>query len=675
MVAVRSWTAGLALACLVAFGLSPASNALVAGGSGQATSLPTLIIDAGVTDGSGRSVTTIRPEDLRVTVDGTPRQVVSLRYVCRGPGAEVAAALVARAGNAAAAAERSRLLLLLADENAIAQAQQRAVTAVVSRMLDELGTADQAAVATLPRPPTALAFGTVAAEWQTALARVVGRAATSTLASGQPPPRPLSGAVDPNAGAQGGVTADDLARLELSRQAATNRRAAQDDSAEGPIDLGPGASLRALRAVLDSLAQLPGPKSVLVFRHADSVTDTPAPDSVRNLTPAVLASAARARVAVHVVTVGQARRKRTSGDDEMSAIALATGGAIGMPKDASDTKALDGVRAALEGGYLIEVEGREGDGPTRQHDVRVECIRRETIVRSPRQWVSRSDPLPTGVVAAPGGAALPGAEPRASRRIDGNDAQLTLLLARLSEYLAAYVRGVQNVVAEEDYTQRATRRDGSREGRRVRSDLLLVRTNADTGWTQYRDAFEVDGQPVRDREQRVQKLFLENPAMASRLAEQISNESARYNVGTLTRTINTPLLALAYLMPARINGLSFRREGEETVEGIRAARLEFEEKGRPTLVHPVTGPGDVPANGTFWVDPASGRILMTRITVLAGRNQMTTTVVYKPSVRLGLWLPAQMDERSSQPSEEVEGRALYSNYRSFKVTSDVTIRK
>jgi hypothetical protein len=669
---VRPLTTGLVAYVALAASL-PASSVRVAAGSGQATASPTIYIDASVTDAGGRAVTTIRPEDLRVTVDGRPRSVVSLRYVSRGPGADVAAGLIGASRNAAAAAERVRLLLLVADENAIPRGQQKPVAAVVARMLDQLGTADQAAVATLPRPPSALALGTVAAEWQAALARVTGRAVTDVAPSAPPVSPTPSDVVDPSTGAEG-VTAADLARIELERQVARDRRGAQDDAAEGPVDTRPGGSLRALRDIVDGLAVLPGLKSVFVFRHADSSADAVPQDPDGSLAAAVLASAARSRVVVHVVTVGQTRRKRTPQDDPMGAIAAATGGTLATPKDASDAKALDGIRAALEGGYLIEVEGGDGDDGPRPHAVKVECARRETTVRAPRQWMRRHDPMPAEIEPTLAGTAAPGTGPRPSRRANADDQALALLLARLSEYIGAYVRDFRNVVAEEEYRQDVFSSNGLRGRRRLRADLLLVKSNADTGWTQYRDVFEVDGQPVRDREQRVQKLFLDNPATASRLAEQISNESARFNAGALARTINTPLLPLAYLMPTRIRGLSFRRDGEETVEMIKAARLTFEEKGRPTLVHPERGAGDAPATGTFWVDPATGRVLKTSLTVTAGSNQMTTTVVYKPSARLGLWLPAQMDEHSLAAGEDVEGRAVYSNFRSFKVTTETTIR-
>lgn len=562
MVLMRQMTAGLVAGAVVLAWIAIPSPLTVVSGQ-QLSPAPSIFIDASVTDASGRAVTNIRPEDLRVTVDGTSRKVISLRYVSRGPGAEAAAALIAKTRNGQTAAERVRLLLLVADENAIPRGQQKPVSAVVTRMLDELGTADQAAVASLPRPPFDLVLSTVAADWQAGLARVTGRAAADAQASAQAPVRPIASAVDatPTGGAQS-VSAEDVAKVELDRQLARERLGAQDNTTDSAVDASGGASLRALRDIIDGLSALPGLKSVIVFRQADSAADAPAVDPAANLTSAVLASAARSRVVVHVVTVGQARRKRAAQDDDMVAIALATGGTSVTPRDAADAKAFETLRPALDSGYLLEVEGRPGDDTGRPHAVKVECTRRDATVRAPRQMVARQDPLPGDVAAD--AVVAPAGDGRTARRSNNDDQQLTLLLARLSEFIAAYVRDFRNVVAEEDYRQQLIRgTDTQVQKRRLRSDLLLVRSNADTGWTQYRDVFEVDGQPVRDRSERVQKLFFENPQMASKLAEQISNESARYNVGSLTRTINTPLLPLAYLMPSRINGLSFRRDGEE----------------------------------------------------------------------------------------------------------------
>lgn len=670
----------------------------------QAVSARSIFIDASVTDDAGRAVTSLRPEEIRVTVDGEARNIVSLRYVYRGPGAEASAAMVDRTSNAPPAAERARSLLLLADENAIFRGQQKQVAAVVGRMVDELGVADQAAVSMLPRPAADLALTTSPSGRPAVVARIQGRAVNNAQAITQMQPQAVA---DPNSqvGGATGVDAEDLARIEIQRQAARERRSAQDDlAASGPDEMTATGSLRALRGLVDAMAPMPGLKSVVVFRQGEWVNDSPAADIPDELTSAVLASAARSRVVVHLVTVGSAVRRRSARDDQMAAIATATGGTLTTAKNAADAKAFDGIHAALWGGYLVEVDARDSDSGSRAHTVKVETTRAKATVRAPGLWTSRSDPVPPVMpvavpqpdgtqaaggatlavpagsapavrvrIAPPRGSAAAEAEARPTRRTPTDDPQLTLLLARLSEYMAAYVKEFGNVVAEEDYVQLLIR--GGSTQVRLKSDLLLVMTNNEVGWTQYRDVFAVNGRPVRDREARVQKLFLENPATAPRLALEIVTESARYNVGTLVRNINTPILPLDYLSPKRIGGNAFWRDGEDTVDGIRAVRLGFEETARPTMVQPdVGGRVDTPAKGIYWVDASSGRILKTQISLRAGRAEMFTTVSYKPAQNLGLWVPAEMHEKYTTVTEEIEGRATYKNFRSFSVTTETKVK-
>jgi hypothetical protein len=687
MVPMRLFTVGLAAAGVATLAWLPPSHLSARGTVSQSAAAPSaMFIDFGAADELNRALTTLRPEDLRVTVDGEVRPVLSLRFVYRGPGSETAAALADPVRDTPAAAERRRAVVVIVDENAVYRGQQKAVVAAVGRLLDELGTSDQAAVVTLPQPSAELVLTSTAAERLPFLARVAGRAALGGLAAAETVRR--LDATDPSG------DPDEQARLEREREAARDRLGTQLGAAG---DRGEGrpavASLRALRGVIEGLAGLPGLKTLVVFRQAEWTDEMAAPDDFQTDVSAVLTSAARSRVVLHLVEVGQGRKRDAAGDP-MTAVAARTGGVVATVKNPSDSKAFDGIRAAMWGAYLVEVARPDGDTPGRPHAVKVECRRPKTTVRAPGLWVSRQDPVPALVAAvpaepvpsaaptaavpagAPPAAVSPAPAPRPARRAKADDPQRIVLLARLAEYLAAYVREFGNVVGEEDYNQRMIRGGTAPNlARHLKSDLLLVTTGDEVGWTQYRDVFEVDGRPVRDREARVKKLFIENPAEAWRQAREINNESARYNVGKMFRNINTPMLPLEYLSPGRIGGLSFWRDGEDTIDGIRATELAFEETGRPTLVQPDNERADVPATGTFWIDPSNGRILKTRISLKIGRSEMTTTVVYKPVPGLGLWVPAQMNEHYYSPAEEIEGRAVYRNFRSFNVTTDVEIKK
>lgn len=98
---------------------------------------------------------------------------------------------------------------------------------------------------------------------------------------------------------------------------------------------------------------------------------------------------------------------------------------------------------------------------------------------------------------------------------------------RATAYVEGFVTRFANVVSEEHFLQessalpsisgtgRDARLDIPTPGRReIRSDFLFVRRQATDDWLVYRDAFEVDGRPVRDRSDRLLTL-LTAPARGS----------------------------------------------------------------------------------------------------------------------------------------------------------------
>lgn len=85
------------------------------------------------------------------------------------------------------------------------------------------------------------------------------------------------------------------------------------------------------------------------------------------------------------------------------------------------------------------------------------------------------------------------------------------LLAKASVYVQQFVEQFSNVVAEETLVQETT---NPRRKRTLRSDFLLVRFPGEPQWLVFRDVAEVDGKPVRDKEERLTTLFLEPAADA-----------------------------------------------------------------------------------------------------------------------------------------------------------------
>ena len=80
------------------------------------------------------------------------------------------------------------------------------------------------------------------------------------------------------------------------------------------------------------------------------------------------------------------------------------------------------------------------------------------------------------------------------------------VVARLDGYLQGYEDRLANVVAEETYRQwveQGQRNRRSTTSRMLRSDFALTLTSERNSWVAYRDTFEVDGAPVRDRDERL----------------------------------------------------------------------------------------------------------------------------------------------------------------------------
>jgi len=288
--------------------------------------------------------------------------------------------------------------------------------------------------------------------------------------------------------------------------------------------------------------------------------------------------------------------------------------------------------------------------------------------------------------AAPGAPAakpLPAAGSVAAGSLK-DDPRATTPLATILERAGAYVLGYEekfrNLVAEELYRQwtaeSLTGGEAAR-ARTLRSDLVFVRLAGPLPWGTFRDVFEVDGQKVRDRERRLEKLFSSGSKDVWAQGQAILKESSRYNLGGAYRNVNTPTLGLLFLRPENQKRLAFTRRGTRTLAGFQTVVVEFKEVSSPTLVHDNWN-NDVPASGHLFVDPSRGAVLRTEIeydmeTDKGGRESWSwaramVATDYRREVSLGLWVPDQMRELCwTRQVGQVEGTARYSNYRQFGV--------
>jgi hypothetical protein len=254
------------------------------------------------------------------------------------------------------------------------------------------------------------------------------------------------------------------------------------------------------------------------------------------------------------------------------------------------------------------------------------------------------------------------------------------VLFRANLWLTGYMELFSNTVSEESYTQRVIGDDGQvRETRTLKSDYLTIRQVEQDQWLGFRDVFEVDGRPVRDREARLQKLFLDGPHTAVDQAYRIVEESVRYNIGRVERNINMPALALLVVHPLNQHRFYFEKRAEETIESLKVWMLEFSEHVRPTLIR-TNRNTDLFARGRLWIDPDTGRVVRTELIAGDWNTEVRTriTVHYRPDAQLGIWVPFRMEElyedSRGRKADRIEGEAEYAHYRHFEVAVSETIQ-
>jgi hypothetical protein len=259
--------------------------------------------------------------------------------------------------------------------------------------------------------------------------------------------------------------------------------------------------------------------------------------------------------------------------------------------------------------------------------------------------------------------------------IPSSDPTLATLLERAGQYVADYEQTFKNLLAEEEYEQRGS---SGRRRRSLRSDLVFAITPGPIPWTCFRDVYEVDGKKVREREARLEKLFLQGTPSPIAKAEAIRKESSRYNIGSATRNVNVPTLALLFLLPQNQSRFRFERKGQKWISGTPGAELTFTEVVEPSFVS--DGHDDLPGEGRFWIDPNRGTVLRSEVTYRFAprRAYAEISVEYRPEPGLNIWVPADMKERYADVpgawapvfGSKTTGTATYSNYRRFTVSTE-----
>jgi hypothetical protein len=299
-------------------------------------------------------------------------------------------------------------------------------------------------------------------------------------------------------------------------------------------------------------------------------------------------------------------------------------------------------------------------------------------------WKRQRGLRPAGLVVAVAAALAAN-----STGLAGSDSpKLEQVLARTAAYVAEFERQLSGIVADEDYTQQV---HGGKvavpeELRRLRSDLLLVKPAGSQDWMQFRDVYEVNGVPVHDRNDRLMKLFIDPGESVNERLRGIIRESARFNIGSIDRTMNVPLLPLRFLEQKNQWRFKFKRSSDtKPGDGVAVSppdagrfristevwTVQYQEREPGTMVR-TTRLRDIFARGRFWIDPADGKVLMSEMILENGSVRGTMLVNFQSEPIVGLLVPIEMRERydKTRDGSVIDGFATYGKFRQFKVLVD-----
>jgi VWFA-related protein len=665
---------------------------------------PVLVVEAIVTDKKGAPVTTLRVSDFQVSVDGRRRPGAAVARLYRGPGAAALASSITSAtpGETQPVAEPSRTIVLVIDQPSFGPGDETRARTIVEAWMAAVGVADQVAVVSLPlRAGAMIAFERAAIRQTLTSLRPLRAAGAEALAIEASDPalagkdtKPPEGQAD---GQQQGARAGENPEGERPRL-----EAGAGEVSPAVLKAHAVSSLGGLSVVLRSLARWPGAKTILFVSAGLVATNAGLEAAV------VLDDAARAQARIFALQVPTpAGSYRDAGERYLRDMAQETGGAL-VPLSSKPEAALERLAGQLSFSYLLMLAPMPGDTDQGPHALGVTLPRRsDLVVRTPRRVTSgrvTADDIVTSLSPRAAAAALPppvgerpaappqrGPAPGPPRPSFAHDPSLNPFIARVADYVLVYGDELSSVVSEETYTQEATAprlptgkivvldgsavsasaNAGGKTTRTLVSDYLQVKVPPLEGWLPFRDVFEVDGQRVRDRQDRLTRLFLESsPSRALENAQAIVKESARYNIGSVRRDLNLPTLPLWFLEPQNTRRFNFRKVGEETLSGRRVVVVvEYTEIVHPTFVKTPEGQ-DLVSSGKIWAEPTTGRVHRTLLMV----SIATITVNYalRPEMP-GLWLPVTMEEQYSRGGMLIKGKATYANFRQFQVQTSEQI--
>lgn len=674
-------------------------------------------VDVTVLDRNGAPLTSLALPDFSVAVDGRPRKLVSARLtsVVDGPATREAP----KAGASTESGATRRFVIAVDRDHIRAGLGQQFLNAAAN-FVDTLPTSDRVAVWSIPASTNRLQFTTDREHVKREIRELVG--------TYRPPLMRWNVAPD------GASDIDDGRREVL---AAVVARECYKQKDECPTEVESEARQIALdsrdraRVTLDDLAGLvaalgglSGPTDVVLLTEGPLGRQHEFP-----LVNRVVDAAATSRVTIHAIQVALPPAQASSEqmrpvaqwvDQSRSSAYLLAGATGGLAITPSDGEVgFRQLRRQLSAGYLLAFEAEPGDRDGRVHqiDVRVAQTGWGGLVRARKSFrisagVNSREPEARDPTAADA-EANPGSEFETSRApsLPASSSAVALKDAKglaqvLGEYADRFEREYSAVVAEERYVQIIHPWRGMPKGpeaeptltwvdsgaprpgkpivmrRQLLSDVLLVQVPG-LDWMAYRDVAAVDGSAVRDREERMRKLLLSPSTDSLSQLRRIGDESARYNLGAVRRTMNLPNVALSFMRPAMQSRFKFET-GKDDRLGNRLVRVvAYRERSHTTLVRTSEG-RSVPAYGRVWIDVETGAVVRTELRLDRAELRSLVRVEFDDVLGSGVLLPTAMWEwyegvdipgGITEERSTAQGLATYTAYKRFGVSTTEGVKR
>ena len=253
---------------------------------------------------------------------------------------------------------------------------------------------------------------------------------------------------------------------------------------------------------------------------------------------------------------------------------------------------------------------------------------------------------------------------------------LKTLLDLIAGHVADFKAQFSLVVGVEHYDQVQRDMNGRTRTRQMLSDVFFFRPEVEGPAMTVRTVRQVDGREIKTAARQIEEALALSPGLRTQKLRALADAGATYNLGNLQRNFNEPTVALTFGAADYQPRFRFSLDGTEEADGQALQRLAYSEVQHPTIIRDGRSGGDVRASGRLWTTDA-GIVMRTELHLEKRDVAATIRVAYRTEPRLGIMVPAAMDEdyrfrdRDNQRFIFITAHASYSEYRRFETSARI----